>query len=458
MMMKNPLRLRMMLACAVFAGSAGVVHAGVVMDKSTVSFNQVRGGAEIRYTLGGDPAIVTLEIQTNTLANGEGDWVDVGGENVQHVSGDVNCIVRETGTQRKIYWKASKDIPERIFTNGTIRAVLTAWATNAPPDYLVVGLKAANDVRFYASTNYLPEGIGSDRYRTTELLMRKVPAAGVVWKMGIMPDDAGQTINDQGDDPARTIPHLVMLSEDYYMGVFEVTQAQYTNMCNKSNISFFNNQSDSPFRPMENISMKEMRGQTTAFGDGTWWPKTGHEVTSDSAIGQLRTRTGLDGFDLPTAAQWEYACRAGTTTRYSFGDDINGDYCWYGSNSPKVACRTGTSYNAPHPVGMKLPNAFGLYDMHGNVEEVCLDRITHGDYYTATFASNWAQGGVTIDPDGGMIGSSASGTTDSTQVAKLGGSCAENARQMRAGARWTGGWAYAGYFIGFRLWHPAKFN
>ncbi len=437
---------------------AWALHAGVVMDQSSVEFRQVKGGAEIAYTLGDEPAIVTLEIQTNTLANGAGEWLDIGGWNVQSVFGDANRIVRETGTRRTIYWKASKDMPERVFKDGTIRAVLTAWATNAPPDYLVVGLKAANDWRFYASTNYLPGGFSSDAYRTTELLMRKIPAAGVVWKMGIMPNDAGQTINDQGDDPARTIPHLVMLSEDYYMGVFEVTQAQYTNMCNKSNNSYFNNQSDSPVLPIENIGMGEIRGQTTAFGDGIWWPKTGHEVTSASAIGQLRTKTGLEGFDLPTAAQWEYACRAGTTTRYSFGDDINGDYCWYSSNSPKIVARNGTSYNAPHPVGTKLPNAFGLYDMHGNVEECCLDRINHGDYYTATFASDWAQGGVTIDPDGGMVGSTASGTTGATQIAKLGGSCAESARQMRAGARWTGGWSYAGYFIGFRLWHPARFK
>ena len=450
------MRREALLAAVAFVWA---LHAGVVMDQSTIEFRQVKGGAEIVYTLGADPAIVTLEIQTNTLANGAGEWLDIGGWNVQSVFGDVNRIVRETGTRRSIYWKASKDMPERIFKDGTIRAVLTAWATNAPPDYMVVGLREANDVRFYASTNYLPGGFSSDAYRTTELLMRKIPAAGVVWKMGIMPNDAGQTTNGEGDDPARTIPHLVMLTEDYYMGVFEVTQAQYTNMCNKSNNSYFSNQSDSSVRPVENVAMGYVRGQTTAFGDGIWWPKTGHDVTSDSAIGQLRTRTGLDGFDLPTAAQWEYACRAGTTTRYSFGDDINGDYCWYWSNSPTLSDKNGRDNKAPQPVGTKLPNAFGLYDMHGNVEEMCLDRINHGDYYTATFVHDWVQGGVTIDPDGGLVGSTVNGsTTDATQIAKLGGSCAENARQMRAGARWTGGWSYAGYFIGFRLWHPVNFK
>ena len=460
MMMRNPLRLRMMLACAVFAGSAGVARAGVVMDAANVAFNQVRGGAEITYTLGDEPAIVTLEIQTNTLANGEGDWVDVGGENVQHVSGDVNCIVRETGTQRKIYWKACKDMPERIFTNGTIRAVLTAWATNAPPDYLVVGLRKSNDVRFYASTNYLPGGFSSDAYRTTELLMRKVPAAGVVWKMGIMPNDAGQTINTEGDDPARTIPHLVMLTEDYYMGVYEVTQGQYTNMCSKSNNSEFNNLPDAPLRPVESIGVAELRGQDTAFGSGIWWPKTGHQVTDDSVIGQLRAKTGLDGFDLPTSAQWEYACRAGTATAYSWGtDDVKGAYCWHSGNTTNAVNRNGGQRHAAQVVGTRLPNAWCLYDMHGNVEEICLDRITVGDPYRATFVADWAQGGVTIDPDGGEVGDNGSGSASAhTQIVKNGGSAAEGVRQMRSGARWTGGTTFKSYFIGFRLWHPAKFN
>ena len=444
------MRREALLAAVAFVWA---LHAGVVMDQSTIEFRQVKGGAEIVYTLGADPAIVTLEIQTNTLANGAGEWLDIGGWNVQSVFGDVNRIVRETGTQRKIYWKASKDMPDRIFKDGTIRAVLTAWATNAPPDYMVVGLREANDVRFYASTNYLPGGFSSDAYRTTELLMRKIPAAGVVWKMGGVDGEGNRSNDSTRNDFDYDIQHNVMLTEDYYMGVYEVTQAQYTNMCSKSNGAYFNNQADSPLRPMENICMKEMRGQTTAFGDGIWWPKTGHQVASDSAIGQLRTRTGLGDFDLPTAAQWEFACRAGTTTAFSWGENsVNTAYCWYTSNSPKETARNGSSYFAPQAVGTKRPNAFGLYDMHGNVEECCLDRNISGDAYKATFAADWEKGGVTIDPDGGGM----SATT--TLIVKAGGSSAEGARQMRSGSRWTGGWSYAGYFIGFRLWHPARFK
>ncbi len=95
--------------------------------------------------------------------------------------------------------------------------------------------------------------------------------------------------------------------------------------------------------------------------NGGKWPSSS-AVDSDSFLGKLRARTGLE-FDLPTEAQWEYACRAGTTTVYSYGNSADGDYMWYNSNS---------GYHT-NDVGLKKPNPYGLYDMHGNVFEWCLD-------------------------------------------------------------------------------------
>jgi formylglycine-generating enzyme required for sulfatase activity len=86
-------------------------------------------------------------------------------------------------------------------------------------------------------------------------------------------------------------------------------------------------------------------------------------------------------YRLPTEAEWEYACRAWTSTRFSYGDDPGytnlTNYAWYGEDN---------SNGTTHPVGQKLPNAWGLYDMQGNVQELCND-------WSATYP-----GGITLDP------------------------------------------------------------
>jgi formylglycine-generating enzyme required for sulfatase activity len=165
----------------------------------------------------------------------------------------------------------------------------------------------------------------------------------------------GSTDDEYGLAQYTTPVHEVTL-QGYEMGAYEVTQAQYlavmgTNYSNFQGPGTENN-------PVDYV---------------TW-----HEARAFCAIlSSLTSRT----FTLPSEAQWEYACRAGTTTLYNFGDadELLGDYAWYGANS------NGTT----HPVGTKLPNDWGLYDMHGNVWEWCLDSW-HLDYTGApTDGSAW---------------------------------------------------------------------
>ena len=127
-------------------------------------------------------------------------------------------------------------------------------------------------------------------------------------------------------------------------------------------------------------------------------------------------------YRLPTEAEWEYACRGGTTTKYSFGDDDSelGDYAWYRENSD----------GKTHPVGSKVPNALGLHDMHGNVWEWCQD--WYGDY---------PSGSVT-DPSGATSGSS--------RVLR-GGSWDYTAVDCRSAYRGRVSPSYRDYSNGFRV-------
>ena len=198
--------------------------------------------------------------------------------------------------------------------------------------YLVVDLSVGANASTYP-ISYLgsvPSGGWTDAYKTTKLVLRRIPAG--TFKMQ-------NTSN-------------VTLTKPFYMGVFEVTQKQYTLVMGSNPSSFTGDA-----LPVEKVSYNTIRGSS----NGAKWPSSS-AVDSTSFMGKLRARTGLN-FDLPTEAQWEYACRAGTTTTYYWGNSMNDNYAWYRGNSGSTT----------HKVGTKTPNVWGLYDISGNVWEWCLD-------------------------------------------------------------------------------------
>lgn len=212
--------------------------------------------------------------------------------------------------------------------------------------YCVIDLSGGANAVAY-SVSYLdaaPAGGWTDEYKTTKLVMRRIEAG--TFKMHGVQD--------------------VTLTRAYYIGVFEVTQRQYelvmgTNPVDRGDwASYYLGDT----RPVESVSWNAIRGASGTYD----WPSV-KTVDANSFIGRIRARTGGLNVDLPTYAQWERACRAGGDERYdreSFdADTLNEIARWYengGKGDAKYAA-----------VGSYLPNAWGLYDMIGNVNEWCLD-------------------------------------------------------------------------------------
>ena len=197
-------------------------------------------------------------------------------------------------------------------------------------DYMVVTLSGSPYEISYMDS--VPGGVWDDTYKGNKMAFRRIMPG--TYQMG-----AGTA--------AGIDEHTVTLTEAFYIGVFEVTQNQWYKLMSGSGSSYL---------PMANISYDDIRGDV----NGRDWSADA-DVDADSYVGVMRTMTGSDAFDLPTEAQWEYACRAGST----------GDF--YGSPLTDIAYYSANSGGSTWAVGLKAPNSWGLYDMHGNVLEFCLD-------------------------------------------------------------------------------------
>ncbi|MFO0011431.1 MAG: formylglycine-generating enzyme family protein [Planctomycetota bacterium] len=228
-------------------------------------------------------------------------------------------------------------------------------------------------------------------------------------KLVLIPKGTFQMGSPRGEERRenKEQQHQVTISNDYYLGVTEVTQGQYEKVMG-TNPSYFQKrfirESDSSMYPVERV----------LWEDAVEFCKKLSDLPEEKKAGRV--------YRLPTEAEWEYACRAGSTTAFHFGESPEqlGDYAWYFDNSGYCT----------HPVALKKPNAWGLYDMHGNVWEWCSDWY---DEYPK---------GTVSDPTGPKEGSSR---------VNRGGSWFYEAANCRSAFRLRGNPSFRSDYNGFRL-------
>ncbi|MBO7446706.1 formylglycine-generating enzyme family protein [bacterium] len=271
------------------------------------------------------------------------------------LSGDgADGMIEDMGAH-KTFWTPNESFYETITDGFKVKVEAVEML------YMVVDLSGGTSASSYP-VSYLadvPQGGWTDEYKTTKLVLRKIEPG--TFTMGSPSGELGrQTSEDL---------HQVTLTKAFYIGVFETTQKQY-ELVTGSNPSEYKPPKyavDSDSFPVEQVSYNDLRGS------GPDWPNTGSGVAASSFFGKLRVNTGrLYTFDLPTEAQWEYACRAETTTALNSGKNLSDATAC--SEMAEVGQYSGNRDGKPEGiVGRYLPNSWGLYDMHGNVWEWCLD-------------------------------------------------------------------------------------
>jgi formylglycine-generating enzyme required for sulfatase activity len=268
----------------------------------------------------------------------------------------------------------------------------------------------------------------------TRVRFDMVPIPGGRFTIGSPANEAGRGV-DEG-------PRREVVIEPFWLGKCEVTWDEYALWAEQRDLLLDD--------PAQKLRVDGVSRPTAAYTDMTFgmgrdgYPAICMTQHAARTYCEWLSKTTGHAYRLPTEAEWEYACRAGTTTAYGFGDDPE--------QLPRYAWFRGNSGEKSHPVGTKEPNAFGLCDMHGNVAEWVLDR--------------WFEGGYHEDQD-----PFAAAPTAKTACVVRGGSWADPPELLRSAARRgsTPAWQAQdpqmpksvwyltdAKFVGFRVLRPGK--
>ena len=339
-------RPRTGMAAAFATIAAGAASAAVTVSNVTFTQDAASHDVTVTYDLDtsdGEPAFVSLDVLTN--------GVSVGATRVKSVIGDVSTTPADTAslvaprTGRSITWKARADLPNVGLTDAAVR--VTAIATNHFAGlFMVLDVSRGNDSAWYPVRYTACEpDLSCPATYASEIWLRRVPAG--TFRMGY-------------GTSGSTIQHSVTLTKDYYCGLFPVTVAQHRLL--HSLHASVPDDAEHDRHPVTYVRYNELRGIN--------WPNN-NAVQSGQVVYKLRNKTGLS-FDIPTEAQWEYACRSGHAGDAFYDGEpyVKGDYVRYGWGQLNAG---GTT----HPVGLLQANDWGFYDFYGNVHEFVRD------YYAA---------------------------------------------------------------------------
>ena len=372
----------------------------------TMFQNPATRTVKIGYNLTDVDKIVTLAIETNTAANASGDWIALPEQAISSVYGDVNRIVKHGASSKWIYWNPDEAFADELIASGAARAIVTTWATNTPPNYMVVDLTGNSIVRYYTSTNAIPDGgLANPIYRRRYMVFRKIPAKDIIWTMGVV-TNIGDNVSGwkytvgstTTDNLTPATPHKVKLTYDYYLAIYELTRAQfdtiygakygYSGTWIKDNFSY----------------------QDTLPAGGLYYDVySNFKATTIDMLNSVDWYEGQCEFKILSEAEWEFACRAGEPRILYSGESFNL------ANLQKIAQGTLSE-------GGLLPcNRWGLYDMLGNAAEVCRDKMTSSERLYWQSDAGYLNNGYITDPEGLNPEEVAAGTKTVTRGFMSGG-------------------------------------
>jgi len=346
-------------------GVAGMAIGAMALDNVEVTDVKARqrypwnGKVDIDFTLDSKPT-EPYQMQVEVYDNVGKTNLPVKSVCTEGVSAEANpCMVR-TDT-RRIVWDAAKDLPNGFKCTNVLVSCQDDRLIAESNRYMIVELSSGA----ISYTNCPPRGGWTEEHMTTKMVLRRI--APQTFFMGSPASDVEHTSNE-------TL-HRVTLTKPYYIGIFEVTVKQFALICGCSG-----DDTQPVFKTWADIRGYDTTNGESGSIDGVTftvtpdnvvtdycWPNT-DAVDDESFIGKLRTRTNLP-FDLPTEAQWECACRAGTSAPLNVGftnSVINKGLI----QGEKKSFPSGSGYQY---VGNYMPNSLGVYDMNGNAAEWCLD-------------------------------------------------------------------------------------